>query len=319
MASFLFVHFREKTTPDGEQVYFALSRDGLNWIAVNEGKPVLWSYYGSKGVRDHTIIWDANASKYHIISTDLSLAYGMRNEYHGSWQAIKENGSKYLSHWSSDNLLTWSKQELIRLGTDEMGCLWAPDIIYDKVSDDYVLHWSSSYKENNYTDMCIFYSRTKDFILFSTPEVLYKRDGSSVIDSAIYAEDDAYYLFVKSDRNPERNIMLKSTAVTGPYEEVDAFVEATADLESGLYEGLTSVQLEDGRWAMFLDYYGVRGEGQGYIPFIADNLKEANFKRSDENFSFPYGLKHGTILRISDEDYDSIMAHDFNVFDYSDY
>lgn len=319
MTSFLFVHFREKTTPDGEQVYFALSRDGMHWEAVNDGRPVLWSYYGSKGVRDHTIIHDPRAGKYHIFSTDLSLAYGMRNQFHGSWQSIKENGSKSLSHWTSSNLLDWSKQELIPLGNDEMGCLWAPDIIYNRAADDYVLHWSSSHKSDGYNDMSIYFSRTNDFVHYSEPEVLYHRENSSVIDSAIYEEDGFYYLFVKSDRDPLGNIMLKSTTITGPYERVKAFDEAMKDLEGGMYEGLTAVQLDDGRWAMFLDYYGVQGKGQGYIPFIADSLEEANFSRATDNFSFPYGLKHGTILRISDEVYDSIKAHDYNIYDYSDY
>ena len=35
--AYLFVHFREKTTPDGEQVYFGISRDGFHWEAVNDG------------------------------------------------------------------------------------------------------------------------------------------------------------------------------------------------------------------------------------------------------------------------------------------
>ena len=35
--AYLFVHFREKTTPDGEQVYFGISRDGFHWEAVKEG------------------------------------------------------------------------------------------------------------------------------------------------------------------------------------------------------------------------------------------------------------------------------------------
>ena len=34
--AYLFVHFREKTTPDGEQVYFGISRDGFHWEAVND-------------------------------------------------------------------------------------------------------------------------------------------------------------------------------------------------------------------------------------------------------------------------------------------
>ena len=34
--AYLFVHFREMCTPDGEQLRFALSRDGFHWEAVNE-------------------------------------------------------------------------------------------------------------------------------------------------------------------------------------------------------------------------------------------------------------------------------------------
>lgn len=37
--AYLFVHFREKTTPDGEQVYFGISRDDFHWEAVNDGAP----------------------------------------------------------------------------------------------------------------------------------------------------------------------------------------------------------------------------------------------------------------------------------------
>lgn len=41
MQRYLFVHFKEKTSPDGEQVYFSLSEDGFNWQPVNGGQPVL--------------------------------------------------------------------------------------------------------------------------------------------------------------------------------------------------------------------------------------------------------------------------------------
>ena len=82
--AYLFVHFREKTTPDGEQVYFGISRDGFHWEAVNDGAPVLWAYYGDKGVRDFTITHSIETGKYYIFATDLSLSYGMRNQYHNS-------------------------------------------------------------------------------------------------------------------------------------------------------------------------------------------------------------------------------------------
>ena len=49
---YLFTHFKEKLTIDGEQVYFALSKDGFNWEQVNGGEPVLTSKMSSGGCRD---------------------------------------------------------------------------------------------------------------------------------------------------------------------------------------------------------------------------------------------------------------------------
>ena len=69
MSAYLFVHFKEKRTPDGEQVYFALSRDGFHWETVNDGNPVLWSYQGDKGVRDFTI---TNVSKVRLNVFDVN-------------------------------------------------------------------------------------------------------------------------------------------------------------------------------------------------------------------------------------------------------
>ena len=43
----------------------------------------------------------------------------------------------------------------------------------------------------------------------------------------------------------------------------------------------------------------------------ADSLREANFRRADAEFSFPYGFKHGTILKITDEEYERIRSFDF--------
>ena len=322
MTAYLFVHFREKTTPDGEQVHFALSRDGFHWESVNQGLPVLWTYYGSRGARDFTIC-RCKDGKFHIIATDLSLAYGMRNEFHHSWDAISRNGSKYLSHWVSDDLIHWSEQQLLPIGSEAFGCLWAPDIIYDPVRDDYVLHWSSSHQENDFGQKAIYFCRTKDFSSFTPPALLYRKADSGVIDSAMYEEDGQYYLFVKSEGNPEKLILLRSESITGPFERVKAFDESMADCQSGLYEAPTAVRLEDSRWCLFIDYYGVRGRGQGYIPYISDSLASGRFIRHDaaradgsasgvgSSFSFPYGFKHGTILPITMEEYERIQSHDW--------
>ena len=87
-----------------------------------------------------------------------------------------------------------------------------------------------------------------------------------------------------------------------------AFDESMAGLEEGVYEAPAAVRLEDGRWCLFLDYYGVPGEGQGYVPFVADSLAGGRFVRADERFTFPYGYKHGTILTITPGQYERLAA-----------
>ena len=311
MQNYLFVHFRETTTPDGEQVYFSLSRDAFTWESLNGGRPVLWAYYGDHGVRDMTVVRDVERGRFHIFATDLSLAYGMRGRYAHSWKKITTEGSKSLAHWCSEDLVHWTEEELLPIGDASFGCVWAPDVLRDSRSGEYILHWSSPCPEREGQPMGIWYSRTADFETWTKPELLYSREGAGVIDSAMYEEDGRFYLFVKSDRNPERVILLSADRPTGPFTRVEAFDDAMRNVAEGMYEAPTAVRLEDGRWCLFLDFFGAKASGQGYVPFVASSLARADFVRSDRAFSFPFGFKHGTILPISGEEYERMKERDW--------
>ena len=312
MQAYLFVHFRERTTPDGEQVYFGLSLDGFHWEMVNNGQPVLWSYLGQKGVRDCTIIRCAQDGKYRIFATDLSLAYNYRRTYQFNWTTISQNGSKCLSMWESEDLVNWSEQKLLQLGDENFGCLWAPDVFFDPEMGDYVLHWSSCHNNNGFGNMGIWFTRTRDFKSFDKPRLLYQQDDVGVIDSAIYVENGRYFMFIKG----ERIILMEADHAEGPYTRNEEFDKSMLAIETGVYEGPTAVRLENGKWCLFLDYYGVPGAGQGYVPFIAESMASGRFIRSDQQFSFPYGYKHGTVIPISLEEYERIRNHDWSQRDW---
>ena len=127
-----------------------------------------------------------------------------------------------------------------------------------------------------------------------------------MIDSAIYRENDTYFLFVKSSKDPEAVTMLRSALAKGPYEPADnAFIGIKPE-ENNKYEAPTAFRLADGRWCLLVDYYGVPGKGQGYVPFLADTLSSGQFRRADEVFCFPYGFKHGTVLSITPQEYDRL-------------
>lgn len=122
-------------------------------------------------------------------------------------------------------------------------------------------------------------------------------------------DGEQVYFGISRDGICYRNILLSADKLEGPYEQMNAFDESTADLEMGVYEAPTAVKLEDGRWCLFLDYYGVLGAGQGYVPFVADSLESGRFMRADEQFSFPYGYKHGTILPNTLEQYKALSEY----------
>lgn len=308
---YLFVYFKEKSTPDGEQVYFSISRDGLHWETVHEGAPVLWTYYGTRGARDMTIVRNPKTGRVYIAATDLSISYGVRRYRSDFWKHAGTEGSSSLSIWESDDLVHWTEQRLEEITPYQaaFGCVWAPDAIWDPEKEMFLLHWSSSISDDGFERKRIFASYTADFHTFSEPFVLFEEE-TDVIDSAMYFYDGQYYLFYKGGI-PTRVRLAVSDSSTGPFQPMEAFDQSMEQVELGKYEAPTAVQLEDGRWALFIDYYGAHGADQGYVPFLSSDLSEGTFTQAEQEFSFPYHFKHGTILKITEEEYERIRTFDW--------
>lgn len=90
MAGYLFVHFTGEQK-DGEQIYFSVSRDGLHWTDLNDGKPVLYSHIGECGVRDPFPVKNPLNGRYYLIATDLRIEKGE------GWQAAQSAAAGILS------------------------------------------------------------------------------------------------------------------------------------------------------------------------------------------------------------------------------
>ena len=305
---YLFSHFKEKITPDGEQVYFALSKDGFNWKQLNGGEPILTSTMGEKGCRDIEVV-RLKGGGFVILTTDLSIAYRMDENYQVNWKEVNSTGSKCLCMWKSDDLITFSEQKRIYFGRDDFGCLWAPEVFYDEINDEYVIHWGSTVAEDNYTHMSIYCCTTKDFESFSEPKLFFTKDNE-ILDTHLVKIDDTYHLFYKNAEHPSMNMHATSKNLYGPYEHDKAFEDYMATLHRpGSYEAPTTLILPDGRWCLMLDFFGCEKEKMGYVPFVSSKPGDSNFKRADESFSFPYGFKHGGIIEITDEEYSKIERH----------
>ena len=305
---YLFTHFKEKITPDGEQVYFAVSRDGLSWEQVNGGEPVLTSTMGTKGCRDIEIV-RLHTGGFVILTTDLGITYHFDANYNVDWKKLNSQGSKNLCMWRTDDLVHFSEQKLLYFGRDDFGCLWAPEVFFDEENEEYLIHWGSTVAEDNFTHMSIYCCTTKDFETFSEPKLYFTKDNE-ILDSHITKVGDTYHLFYKNSSNPPMNMHATSKNLYGPFEH-DKDFEEYMDKEirnPGSYEAPTTFTLPDGRWCLMLDFFGCAKEDMGYVPFVSSAPGDNCLRRTDEAFSFPYGFKHGGVIEITDEEYDRLAG-----------
>lgn len=137
---YLFVHFIGEQ-PDGEQVYFSYSEDGLHWKDLNGGSPVLFSDLGEKGVRDPFLVRSVKDNKFYLIATDLRITSGK------GWSQAVNAGSRDVIVWESSDLVYWSSPWNVTLGVEGAGCVWAPEAVYDEMADEFLVFWASATQE----------------------------------------------------------------------------------------------------------------------------------------------------------------------------
>ena len=303
--AYLLAHYKSKDSRMDEQVHFALSRDGYHWEAVNGGDPVFVADKGETGVRDIAIIRTQD-NKFVIMGNDLSMSVNFEKKYQSSWPNMGRYGSKAIDLWTSDDLVNWSGQRLVELGDENFGCFWGPNAFYDPEEKTWIVYWASSHASNDYTAKSIYCAKTDDFETFSKAEFLCNKSDASVVDPHIRLIDGTYYRFLKSRSNPFAVILEKGDSFFGPFTRVEGFDEWMSKLKANEYEAPLMYQAADGKWILLLDYFGADRSYTGYIPFVATDLENGVFEEAGDRFSFPYGMKHGNVLEITEEEYDRI-------------
>ncbi|WP_369240692.1 family 43 glycosylhydrolase [Streptomyces sp. R21] len=307
LKGYMFSYFTGEGTADGEQLYSALSKgnDPLHWRELNDGKPVLTSTLGEKGLRDPFIIRSPEGDKFYQIATDLRI-YG-----NGDWDASQRTGSKSIMIWESTDLVHWTDQRLVKISPDSAGNTWAPEAFYDAERGEYVVFWASKLYDNEAhsgdTYNRMMYATTRDFYTFSEPKVWIDR-GYSVIDSTMIQHDGTYYRLSKDERNntsstPNSKFIFeeKSDSILNP--SWDAVAEGIGKGAMSAAEGpLVFKSNTEEKWYAFLDEFG----GRGYLPFETTDLDSGNWTPST-GYDLPSKPRHGTVLPVTQAEYDRLL------------
>ncbi|HBN55818.1 MAG TPA: 1,4-beta-xylanase [Lachnospiraceae bacterium] len=290
IAGYLFVTFTGESE-DGEQIYLALSEDGFHWQELNGGRPVLRSRIGEKGVRDPFLLRSRDKSRYYLMATDLRMASGR------SWEDAQLHGSRSVIVWESEDLVCWSEPRSCEVGTEESGCVWAPEAVYAPEKEAYMVFWSS-YSEGKYR---IWRAYTRDFRVFEDRGI-YMEQAYDVIDMTIIRDSGTYYRFYKNEQ--EKYLCMDcGKDLEGTFIPVESF-----DLRNRRgVEGPVLFPAKDGKWCLLVDQFAANG---GYVPLICESLSEGRFRDvKKENYDMGRQQKrHGSVLLLSGEEYDRVKG-----------
>ena len=124
---YLFSYFKG----NGETgLHLAYSEDGLNWEALNDGKPILAPQVGKDRLMRDPCIVQGPSGTYHMVWTT------------GWWD-------KHIGYASSEDLVHWSEQQTIpvMMHEDSAKNSWAPELFYDEENDQFLIFWATTIPE----------------------------------------------------------------------------------------------------------------------------------------------------------------------------
>lgn len=342
---YLFGHFIGEQDANSEQIYLAVSEDGLNFKDLNGREPVLISTVGERGVRDPFIYRSHDGKHFYLIATDLSIYNrgGWFKNEQGYYDA-STTGSSNLVLWETNDLINWSEPRLIPVAPENAGMAWAPEMIYHEETGEYVIFFASSIMDPK-TKMkakpnAIYYVTTSDFKAFSKPSILIDNqcdpDGKAreIIDTTILKIGATYYAVSKDGDNAEigggirihkTSTLLDSTS----WIKVLDLDELGLSTEGLGIKGFDNGDLEGPELFMFnkkdwknpdTPEYGIicdRFQADlGYLPFVTTDIEDKDNSHDswrvldNSNYSFDQLKKrHGTILNITREELERLKAN----------
>lgn len=326
---YAFAYFAGESTDDGETIHLGASRgdDPLDYDELNDGKPVLTSGFGEKGLRDPFIIRSHEGDRFYLLATDLKAYPAV------DFGRAQETGSKYLEVWESTDLVTWSNQRHVKVSSDLAGNTWAPEAFYDEQRGEYVVYWASALyptadtasRDINTSYQQMLYATTRDFVTFSDPKpwIDVKRGtGRGMIDATVVKDGDTFYRLVKDEAfmipRQERSTDLRAT-VSGALPTTSSspgwqLVKEKIGLGQpnpwgGTFtggEGPTVFRDNDDpdRWYLLIDQPSYHG-GQGYLAFVTDDIASGDW-RSVPSADLPTSPRHGTVIPVTQGELDTL-------------
>lgn len=301
--AYLFAYFRnDAKSTNGENIFYAVSKDGYNYESLNGGVPVASASQGTGHSRDPYIMkaQDGAEYKYYMVATDANTT----NNYNNTG----------LHTWGSNDLIHWDELANPQFATDKGGgsktitnMCWAPEAIWDPVAGKYMVYFATNEADSAANESAkIYYSYTTDFRTFSEKQVLFD-PGYGVIDADITPYKNGYVMMYKKEASSDPGAKKvwytfktgKSPSNSdGEYDTANAKVLESAT--NTVAEGPQVFPISGtSSYGVLVDYFSSGGFGFSYTSDF-----ESYSKISADNCSINHlNPSHGCIIPISDMEY----------------
>jgi hypothetical protein len=296
--AYLFAHM---THSDYGRLYYSVSRDGLHWSRLNDGKRITDDYRG------HPDIARGADGTYYIAGNE-------------------SDASPTINIWSSRDLIEWRRfstytpnlkstpgysQALQRIG--------APKLFFDEPSKQFVMSWHTPHLEGTPEDserywasQRTLYVTSKDLKEFSAPPQRLLHWDMGTIDVFLRRAEGKYWAIIKDETYPTldwvtgKTIRIaRSDALLGPYTDL------SPPISPNFREAPMLIPSPNGEvWYMYYEQY----PGVSYGLSVADSLSGPWYQVSGytffadwDKYSLPPKVRHGAMITISGKQYDALV------------
>ena len=288
---YLFAYFTGNSQSQ-EQIRFALSTDGFNYVPLNDGNPVVASdsIAIKKAVRDPHILRGEDG-RFYMVVTDMKSSEGWSSN--DGLVLLRSDDLVHWSHSAIDFPTAWPK----RFDRNDLTQVWAPQVIWDAEAQRYMVYYAIGEKGAHYI---IYYSYANDdFTALTEPQVLYDH-GANTIDADIVWHDGQYHMFFKTEGNG--NGIQKATAPSlhGPWTASHRYLQQTTESVEG--SGVFPLINSD-EWVLMYDCYT-----SGHYQFCRSSDLESFQYVCNTTTSGAFTPRHGTVIAITPAEAERLVA-----------
>ena len=281
MAGYLMGYFTEspKGLGNSQTLHLATSEDGMDWMPLNQNKPVLVPNLGTKGLRDPFFLRKQEGG-FVVLATDL---------------AGQETVTRQDIHvWDTADFITFANPRLLKLHDTAMPTL-APEAFFDFDRKQYGIIWSGGIGNNR-----IHVSYTTDFT-DAGPEEMFFDPGGDVRDATLCSEPDhgGYFLYYQDSAASRLRGSRSSTLVPRAF---DANIYAKPPGEIGAGAPLIVKALHEDRWLLY-------GDSGGFRVWQTEDLTTDTWREiNGRDYNFPPNARHPTVIPITRTEMDHLIG-----------